>query len=65
MKLSFSGKETIDVAPQTFWNALIAPEILQKVVPGCREMRAVGEGEYIMVRTDSRGRAIPNAETDE
>ena len=25
----------------------------------------VCEGEYVMVRTDSRGRAIPNAETNE
>ena len=48
MKLNFRGKETIDVAPQTLWDALIDPEILQKVVPGCREMRAVGETEYIM-----------------
>ena len=48
MKLNFSGKETIDVAPQTLWDAVIDPEILQKVVPGCREMRAVGEAEYIM-----------------
>ena len=48
MKLNFSGKETIDVAPQTLWNAVIDPEILKKVVPGCREMRAVGEAKYIM-----------------
>ena len=48
MKLNFSGKETIDVAPQTLWDAVIDPEILQKVVPGCREMRVVGEAEYIM-----------------
>ena len=48
MKLNFSGKETIDVAPQTLWDAVIDPEILQKVVPGCREMRAVGEAEYII-----------------
>ena len=48
MKLNFSGKETIDVAPQILWDAIIDPEILHKVVPGCREMRAVGEAEYIM-----------------
>ena len=48
MKLNFSGEETIEVAPQTLWNALIDLEILQKVVPGCREMRAVGAAEYIM-----------------
>ena len=48
MKINFSGKETIEVAPQTLWDAVIDPEILQKVVPGCREMRAVGEAEYIM-----------------
>ena len=48
MKVNFSGKETIDVAPQTLWDAVIDPEILQKAVPGCREMRAVGDSEYIM-----------------
>ena len=48
MKLNFGGKETIDVAPQTLWDAVIDPEILQKIVPGCREMRAVREAEYIM-----------------
>ncbi len=48
MKLNFSGKETIDVAPQTLWDVLIDPEILQMVVPGCREMRATSEAEYIM-----------------
>ena len=46
MKLNFSGNETIDVAPQSLWDAVIDPEILQKVVPGCREMRAVDEAEY-------------------
>ena len=48
MKLNFSGKEIIDVVPQTLWDALIDPEILQKVVPGCREMRAVSKAEYII-----------------
>ena len=48
MKLNFSGEETIEVAPQTLWDAAIDPEILQKVVPGCREMRSLGEAEYIM-----------------
>ena len=48
MKLNFSGNETIDVDPQTLWDALIDPEILQKVVPGCREICAIGEAEYIM-----------------
>ncbi len=48
MKLNFSGKETIDVAPQTLWDALIDPEILREVVPGCREICAIGEAEYIM-----------------
>jgi carbon monoxide dehydrogenase subunit G len=57
MKLNFSGNETIDVAPQSLWDAVIDPEILQKVVPGCREMRAVDEAEYI-IELDLRVAAV-------
>lgn len=48
MKVNFSGSETINVAPQDLWNAVIEPSVLQKCVPGCTDMRAVGDAEYVM-----------------
>lgn len=48
MKVNLSGSETIDVPPQTLWDAVIDPATLQKTVPGCRDMRAVGAADYIM-----------------
>jgi len=48
MKVSFSGSETIEVAPQALWDAVTDPAVLQKSVPGCREMRAVGPADYVM-----------------
>ena len=48
MKVNLSGSETIDVPPQTLWDAVIDPATLQKAVPGCRDMRAVGAADYIM-----------------
>ena len=48
MKVNLSGSETINVPPQTLWDAVIDPATLQKAVPGCRDMRAVGEANYIM-----------------
>ena len=48
MKVNLIGDETIDAPQQILWNALIDPETLQKALPGCRKMRAVGAADYIV-----------------
>ena len=48
MKVNLIGDETIDVPQEILWDALIDPATLQKAVPVCQKMRAVGAADYIM-----------------
>lgn len=43
--MELSGQIAIDATPQAVWQALNSPEILQRCIPGCEEVRRISEHE--------------------
>lgn len=48
MKMELSGTEEINATPQALWDGLTDPDVLQKCIPGCKEMTATGPDAYDM-----------------
>lgn len=49
MKLDIGGEENFEVPIEALWRALNDPAVLQKCIPGCKEMVADGEDRYRLV----------------
>jgi carbon monoxide dehydrogenase subunit G len=49
MKLDIGGEEVFEVPIEALWRALNDPAVLQKCIPGCKEMTADGEDRYRLV----------------
>ncbi|MDH3234560.1 MAG: molybdopterin-dependent oxidoreductase, partial [Alphaproteobacteria bacterium] len=41
-----SGSLAIAARPQTVWNALLDPDVLRAVIPGCHELQETSENQY-------------------
>jgi uncharacterized protein len=46
MKLDIAGEETFEAPIDTLWRALNHPAVLQKCIPGCKEMIPDGEDKF-------------------
>ena len=44
--MRIEGSSEIPVARQQVWDAFLDPSVLEKAIPGCEKLEAVGEGEY-------------------
>ncbi len=51
MKLDIGGEETFDTGIEALWRALNDPAVLQKCIPGCKEMIPVGDDKFKLVLT--------------
>ena len=49
MKLDIGGEERFDAPLHTVWEAVNDPAVLQKCIPGCKEMIAEGEDRFRLV----------------
>jgi len=49
MKIELKGEETIQTSRESLWNSVIDPEVLQRVIPGCKNMTEKSEGQYIIL----------------
>lgn len=49
MKLDIGGEETFDVPTEALWRALNDPAVLQKCIPGCKEMIPEGEDKFKLI----------------
>jgi uncharacterized protein len=49
MKLDLQGEQKLDVTQQRLWEALNNPRVLEKCVPGCKEMIEIGPDSYVAV----------------
>jgi carbon monoxide dehydrogenase subunit G len=49
MKLGIEGEEKLAVSPARLWEALNDPKVLEKCVPGCREMVQTAPDAYRVV----------------
>ena len=50
-----SGSHVVPVSSTEVWKALLDPENLAAVIPGCKELQLVGENEYLAVVTLGAG----------
>ena len=46
MKLDIGGEEKFDTSIDALWAALNDPAVLQKCIPGCKEMTPTGEDQF-------------------
>lgn len=44
--LSASGSSSLEASPEQVFNALINPDMLARIIPGCKELNQVGENKY-------------------
>jgi len=44
--LNGEGATTVPIDPEALWRLILDPEALAAVIPGCRELEAVGENRY-------------------
>ncbi len=44
--ISGNGSCNIGALPEQVWEALLDPEVLKRIIPGCRRLELVGENEY-------------------
>jgi hypothetical protein len=44
--VKLDGTYTFDAPRETVWEALLDPEVLAKVMPGCERLEHIGENEY-------------------
>ena len=44
--MDLAGTYTFDAPRDTVWQALMDPEVLAKVIPGCENLEQTGENEY-------------------
>ena len=44
--MKIEGSSEIPVARQKVWDAFLDPTVLEKALPGCEKLEAVGPGEY-------------------
>ena len=49
--MEIEGTYHVDASPDKVWSGLMSPEMLQQCIPGCRQLDAIGEGEYAMKLT--------------
>lgn len=49
MKLDIGGEETFDAPVDALWRALNDPAVLQKCIPGCKEMIPEGEDKFKLI----------------
>jgi carbon monoxide dehydrogenase subunit G len=49
MKLDIGGEETFDTGIDALWRALNDPAVLQKCIPGCKEMIPDGEDKFKLI----------------
>jgi uncharacterized protein len=49
MKLDIGGEEKFDTSIEAMWHALNDPAILQKCIPGCKEMIPDGEDKFKLI----------------
>jgi len=49
MKLDIGGEEKFDSGIETLWRALNDPAVLQKCVPGCKEMIPQGDDKFKLI----------------
>lgn len=49
MKLDIGGEETFKTDIETLWRALNDPAVLQKCLPGCKEMIPDGEDKFKLI----------------
>jgi carbon monoxide dehydrogenase subunit G len=49
MKLDIGGEERFEVTIDALWRALNDPAVLQKCIPGCKEMIPDGEDKFKLV----------------
>ena len=49
MKLDIGGEEIFEVPIETLWNALNDPAVLNKCIPGCKDMIPEGEDRFRLV----------------
>ncbi|MEL0042453.1 MAG: carbon monoxide dehydrogenase subunit G [Candidatus Puniceispirillum sp.] len=48
MKLELGGEETINTSPDSLWESVIDPVVLQRAIPGCISMVETEPGHYVM-----------------
>ena len=44
--MQFQGEETLPGQPETLWPMLFEPEMIAATIPGCEDLRQVGEDVY-------------------
>ena len=44
--LKIAGEHTFQAPRQTVWDALLDPDVLLKVLPGCDSMEVIGENRF-------------------
>ena len=44
--MKIDGAYTFDAAPDQVWAGLLEPDVLAGCIPGCRELKAVGDDQY-------------------
>jgi len=44
--MKIEGSSEIPVARQEVWDAFLDPSVLEKAIPGCEKLEAIGSGEY-------------------
>ena len=49
MKLDIAGEETFEASVDALWRALNDPTVLQKCIPGCKEMIPEGEDKFKLI----------------
>ena len=49
MKLELGGEETINTSPDSLWDSVIDPAVLQRSIPGCTSMVETEPGHYMMM----------------
>ena len=44
--MKIEGSREIPVARQKVWDAFLDPTVIEKAMPGCEKLEAIGPGEY-------------------
>ncbi|MFQ5795082.1 MAG: carbon monoxide dehydrogenase subunit G [Candidatus Bipolaricaulia bacterium] len=46
MDLTLNGEQRLNATPERVWEALTDPTVLQRCIPGCKQLELVEEGVY-------------------